>query len=167
MSRLYRRLLCLYPTPYRREFGEEMTLVFSEARRAVNESFSAGAKFWLKEVAGLLSGATREHFHGFTQSHDWHLSRRLTMRRFPRSTIILMTVILIGVGLTIESASNVQLKYAPGMNLTSVWDTFPGFFTFGFALMFVAALSVWTILFALRRTGIDRLANVETWQDNQ
>ena len=89
------------------------------------------------------------------------------MRRFPHSTIILMTVILIGVGLSIESAKNVQIKYASGMNMTSVWDTLPGFFTCGFALMFVAALSVWAILFALRRTGMHRLANVHTWQDNQ
>ena len=89
------------------------------------------------------------------------------MRRFPRSTIILMTVILIGVGLAIESARNIQLKYASGMNITPVWDTFPGFFTFAFGLMFVAALSVWAILFALRRTGMHRLANVHTWQDNQ
>jgi hypothetical protein len=89
------------------------------------------------------------------------------MRRFPPSTIILMTVILIGVGLTIESARNIQLKYASGMNMTSVWDTCPGFFTCGFALMFVAALSVWAILFALGRSGMHRLANVESGQDNQ
>jgi ABC-type proline/glycine betaine transport system permease subunit len=88
------------------------------------------------------------------------------MRRFPRSTIILMTVILIGVGLAIESARNIQVKYA-GASTTAVWDTFPGFFTFGFALMFVAAVTVWAILFALRRTGMHRLSNVQTWQDHE
>ena len=167
MAQLYRSLLYLYPARYRREFGEEMSLVLSEARRAIKGGFSSRTRFWLKEVAGLLSGAAREHFHGFTGSNDWNSSRRLNMRRFPRSTIILMTVILIGVGLAIESARNIQLKYASGMNMRPVWDTFPGFFTFGFGLMFVAALSVWAILFALRRTGMHRLANVESWHDNQ
>ena len=165
MTQLYRSLLYLYPMGYRREFGEEMVFVFSEARRAVNEGLSSHTKFWLKEVAGLLSGAAHEHIHGFTGSH-WNSSGRLNMRRFPRSTIILMIVILVGVALTMESARTVQMKY-DGVSMTSVWNTFPGLFTFGFGLMFVAALSVWAILFALRRTGMHRLANVETWQDHQ
>jgi len=166
MTTLYRSLLYLYPLGYRREFGEEMTLVFSEAQGAVNQDFSSRTKFWLKEVAGLLSGAAQEHFRGFSGSQDGNSSRRLNMRRFPRSTIILMIVILIGVGLTMESARTVQMKY-DGVSMTSVWNTFPGLFTFGLGLMFVAALSIWAILFALRRTGMHRLANVQTWQDNQ
>jgi hypothetical protein len=96
MTQLYRSLLYLYPGGYRREFGEEMSFVFGEARRAANQGFSSCTKFWLKEVAGLLSGAAREHFHGLTGSHGENSSRRLNMRRFPRSTIILMIVILIG-----------------------------------------------------------------------
>ena len=166
MTQLYRSLLYLYPMGYRREFGEEMVFVFSEARRAVNEGLWSHTKFWSKEVAGLLSGAAHEHFHGFTGSHDWNSSGRLNMRRFPRSTIILMIVILVGVALTIDGARTVQMKY-DGVSMTSVWNTFPGLFTFGFGLMFVAALSVWAILFALRRTGMHRLANVETSQDHQ
>jgi hypothetical protein len=65
-----------------------------------------------------------------------------------------------------ESARTVQMKY-DGVSMTSVWNTFPGLFTFGFGLMFVAALSIWVILFALRRTGMHRLTNVETWQGHQ
>ena len=88
------------------------------------------------------------------------------MRRFPRSTIVLMVVILVGVALTIEKARAVQIKY-DGFSTMSVWNTFPGFFTFGFGLTFIAAVSVWAILFALRRSGMHRLSNVQTWQDHE
>jgi hypothetical protein len=88
------------------------------------------------------------------------------MRRFPRSTIILMIVILVGVALTLEKARAVQMKY-DGVGMTSVWNTFPGFFTFGFAMMFLAAVSVWAVLFALRRSGMHRLSKVQTWQDHE
>lgn len=160
MTQLYRSLLYLYPAGYRREFGDEMVSVFSRARQAVSRGFLPRAKFWHRELAGVLCAAAREHFRSFTGSYDWNSSRRLNMRRFPRSTIILMTVILIGVGLTIESARNVQLKYDAAAGMTSVWDTLPGFLTFGFGVMLIAAVSVWAILFALRRTGMHRLGRL-------
>jgi len=166
MIQLYRRLLYLYPAAYRREFGEEMTSVFSQAHPTAEQSFLPRAKFWQRELAGLLCGAAREHFHSFTGSYDWNASRRLNMRRFPRSTIVLMTVILVGVALTIEKARVVQIKY-DGFSTTSVWDTFLGFLTFGFGVMLLAAVTGWAILFALRRTGMHRLSNVQTWQDHE
>lgn len=166
MTKLYRTLLYLYPAGYRREFGEEMASVFSRARQTVKHGFLPRAKFWHREVAGLLCGAAREHFLSFTGSYDWNSSRRLNMRRFPRSTIVLMIVILIGVALTMEKARAVQVKY-DGFSSTTVWDTFPGFFTFGFGVMLLAAITAWAILFALRRSGMHRLSNVQTWQDHE
>ena len=162
MTRFYRSLLYLYPAGYRREFGEEMASVFMQARRSAKQELLPRAKFWHRELTGLLYGAAREHFHGFAGSYDWNSSRRLNMRRFPSSTIILMTVILIGVGLTIESARNVQLKYDAAASKTSVWDTLPGFLTFGFGVMLITAVSVWAILFALRRSGMHRLDKMGT-----
>jgi hypothetical protein len=87
------------------------------------------------------------------------------MRRFPTSTITLMIVILAGVVLTIENAHTVQLKYQPGA--ISVWDTMPGFFTVCFGLVFAIAAAVWAILFALHRSGVHRLDNVQTWSDQR
>jgi hypothetical protein len=49
------------------------------------------------------------------------------MRRFPRSTMILMIVILVGVALTSEKATAVQMRYE-GVSTTSVWNTLPASF---------------------------------------
>ena len=166
MTRLYRSLLYLYPAGYRREFGEEMASVFTQARLTAEQSFLPRVKFWQREVAGILGGAACEQLHALTGSYDWNSSRRLNMRRFPRSTIVLMTVILVGVALTIEKARVVQIKY-DGFSTTSAWDTFPSFFTFGFGVMLLAAITVCAILFALRRSGMHRLSNVQTWQDHE
>jgi hypothetical protein len=165
MLQVYRSLLYLYPAGYRREFGEEMACVFREAQRSVGRTLSARASFCFREIAGLLSGAAREHFHSFTGSHNWNSARRLHMRRFPRSTILLMIVILAGVVLTIENARDVQLKY--DASSISVWNSFPGFVTFGFALVLIAAVSGWAILFALRRSGMHRLSDVQTSNDQR
>jgi hypothetical protein len=165
MLRVYRSLLYLYPAGYRREFGEEMAFVFHEARKSVSTKLSGRASFSIREIAGLLSGAAREQFHSFTGSHDWSSARRLTMRRFPRSTISLMIVILAGVVLAIESAKTVQVKY--DASAISVWDTLPGFVAIGLTLVGCAAVAGWAILFALRRSGMHRLGNVQTWPDQR
>ena len=87
------------------------------------------------------------------------------MRRFPRSAILLMIVILAGVMLSIEAARTVQMKYEPSSMTT--WDTFPSFFTIGFALVCLMAVSGWAVLFALRRSGMHRLSDVQTWPDQK
>jgi hypothetical protein len=155
----------LYPAAYRREFGEEMISVFCEQRRSVGQDFRRRAPFYARELAGLLSGAVREHLLLLGGSEYWSYSRRSNMRRFPRSTILLMIVILAGVVLAIENARLVQMKYE--RSPMAVWDTMPGFFTFGFALVCLVALSGWLVLFALRRSGMHRLANVQPWPEQK
>lgn len=165
MVTLYRALLFLYPRSYRREFGGEMTLVFEEARFALGNKLSARVSFYVKEIVGLLPGAVCERVYTFTLFPESDSIRRLNVRRFPTSTITLMIVILAGVVLTIENAHTVQMKYEPSP--MSVWNTMPGFFTIGFGLVFAIAAAVWGILFALHRSGIHRLDNVQTWQDHE
>src|SRR5579864_9539830 len=165
MAMLFRALLFLYPRTYRREFGGEMALVFEQARTALGNKLSACLSFYAREVAGLCAGAVCEHMHVLTLSPESSSIRRLNMRRFPTSTITLMIVILAGVVLTIENAHTVQMKYEPGA--MSVWNTMPAFFTIGFGLVCCAAVAGWAILFAVRRSGIHRLDNVQTWSDQK
>jgi hypothetical protein len=62
--------------------------------------------------------------------------------------------------IAMREASAVQAKY--GSASDSMWRTFPGFagWTFVFALVTVGIL--WAILFALGRTGVHRLANIQS-----
>src|SRR5690349_3511165 len=54
MTGLYRNLLYLYPASYRREFGEEMTSVFTQARDEMRERrLTARIRFSCAEIAGL------------------------------------------------------------------------------------------------------------------
>jgi len=159
----YRCLLYLYPPSHRREFAEEMICVFRNAQADVHSgSFRERVSFRTRETVSLVAGAMQEHLRTFSGHSPMIAFTRFDMRpefRFPRSTIVLMSVIFGGVMFAMKEASAVQAKY--GSASDSMWRTFPGFagWTFVFALATVAI--VWTILFALGRTGVHRLANIQ------
>jgi hypothetical protein len=163
MLTLYRCLLYAYPNAYRREYAAEMIAVFSEAKHALrNEQLSQRLSFWARELTGLLCGALREQLYALLGTHSWIPFRRFDMRpefRFPRSTVFLMTLVLAGVVLAIEKATNIELKY--GGTLGTVWPALPMFFLLMLLTMSALAASVWALMFALRRTGMHRLANIQ------
>jgi hypothetical protein len=162
---LYEGFLRLYPRPYRQQFGNEMVAVFREADADVHaKGSSATARFYLREIGGLFRGALVEHTHHILGPHVlFPLSpRRFTMRsefRFPKTTAILMSIIFAGVILAMEKANTIQVKYAAGAD--SIWPSLPWFL--GLTLLFTCAtvVVIWGILFALGRTGVQRLANIE------
>jgi hypothetical protein len=169
--RLYRGLLALYPTAYREQFGEEMIAVLSEMQVefAAKNSWQRTA-WWMRETAGLLCGVLREHARALGAS-DWlafstlaSSTRRFTMHngfRFPRTTAVLMTIILAGVivairkGEAIEaSLPHVSQPIAPIHSAPSY--LLPGVVA-GFLFFYAAGLIGWAILFALHRSGVHRL----------
>lgn len=166
MLSLYRWLLYLYPSLYRREYQDEMISVF----RDVHADASAGSvknriSFRVREVFGLLAGAVREHICVVTGNSQMISLRGFDMRsefRFPRSTVFLMSVIFGGVIVVMEKANTIMLKYA---GAGSIWPSLPWFL--GFTVLFTCGAAVvgWGILFALGRTGIQRLANIQTGPD--
>src|SRR5207245_4642146 len=111
MLALYRSLLHLYPAAYRSEYGDEMVQVLSEVQaEARTRSALARVISGVREAGGLLYGALREHFLSITGSHErrrfsfMFLSGRFAMRsefRFPRDTVVRMTVNLAEVFLRI------------------------------------------------------------------
>lgn len=175
MLSLCRYLLYLYPPAHRFEYGEEMVSVLCE-RQA--ESWNSGAAarwaFWTREIAGLLRGALQEHVRAMAGLHLWEVFPvgRLRMRsefRFPKATGWLMLVILAAVVMAIEKAKAIS---------ASVPDTHPyvgpiqpAQFTVisTFALVFVAGCVVgavgWAVLFALRRSGVQRLSALRPSSD--
>ena len=161
---VYRSLLCLYPESYREEFGEEMTSVFRKARTDLSPALTAKITFHQREFRGLLSGALRAHFDRLFGPRipfpRFNMQRQF---RFPRSTVFLMCVILAGVVLAINKAVNiVQQKEGLPLGTTASWEPMLGALLLLLALVLAAVAAVWGALFATRRTGMHRLANVQT-----
>jgi hypothetical protein len=165
MRTLYRCLVRFYPKDYRREYaGEMLSVILESQQQLTNKSFAELLSFSARETAGLLCGAGREHLRLLLGSQGLVPIRRFNMRpefRFPRSTVFLMTVVLAGVILAIEKATQVEVKN--GTTLGMVWPALAVFFLFMSLAMSAVAACVWAVLFALRRTGMQRLDNVQTW----
>jgi hypothetical protein len=168
MLTLCRLVLLLYPAAYRREYAEEMISVLRDAQEAGrNEAFDARARFCAREIGGLLAGGLRAQVLRLTGSCGWIPFRRFDMRpdfRFPRSTVFLMLVILAGVALTIEEARGIEMKYATDAHVIAVWPALPWGLAIVLALVATIVAIVWGILFALQRTGVHRLANLQPWE---
>jgi len=171
MLRIYQALLHLYPAAQRLEFGDEMVGVFSHAKADLNPGFIRRVGFYWQEFSGLIYGAAQSHFRHLFGIHDWLAFRRWNMRpgfRFPRSTMFLMCVILAGVVLAIDKAKEVvRMKDGLPPGTISVWDPMLWSVLIVLLLIGAAAATVWGILFALHRTGMQRLDNIATWSEPQ
>src|SRR6266576_6508332 len=168
MFSLYRSLLYLYPPAHRHEYGEEMLTVFREVQGEIaKKDMPARALFWIREVQGLLVGAVREHLSsiGGPNYAPPIFSRRYSMHtefRFPKATVTLMTIILAGVVLAIEKATAIQNSVPPSS--PHVGPIQLAHFTFLPTLQLIlcfgclSGLLGWAVLFALHRSGAQRLA---------
>src|SRR5882762_5258033 len=171
MLQLYKCLLWLYPTSHRREYGEETTAVFYEARTEIEKKgVVTRGLFLLREIRGLLRGALGEHVRSVAGSHSWMLfpTRRFTMHtefRFPKATPVLMTLILAGTVLAIEKAQAISASL-PHVN-PPIGPIQPEHLTFlppvllMLAVPYAAGLIGWAILFALKRSGVHRLSAMQ------
>ena len=177
MLALYRSLLYLYPRAYRFEFGEEMMAVLSEVHRDVRRrTVWAKAMSGAHEVAGLLYGALQEHLRAITGSYASGLfsARRINMRsefRFPKATVLLMTLILAAILMAIDKARSIE--FSGPYPSPQVGPIAQAEFTLLPTLLIVlvgacaAALIGWAIVFALRRSGIHRLSEVNPLQSQR
>jgi hypothetical protein len=170
MLRLYRCLLALYPAAHRDRFGEEMVTVFSDVKSELSQQKTkARAAFYIRESSGMLAGALREHLRSrLTRSlMPFPAPRRFNMHtefRFPKTTAVLMTIILAGVVLAIRKGEAIEASL-PHVNppLAPIVPThstlLPGI-VWGLALFYAAGLLGWAILYALHRSGVHRLSDV-------
>ena len=171
MLMFYRALLRLYPAAYRCEFGDEMMDVLQEVQTEKRKKGAVALLFsGTRETSGLFYGAVREHFYGITGSHGggmFSFHRRFTMKsefRFPKATVGLMMVILAAVMMAIEKARAISLSWPhvnpPAGPIQSVQATIvqPLLAVLVWAIM--AGAIGWGILYALRRTGVQQLSEM-------
>jgi hypothetical protein len=177
MLALYRRLLRLYPSPHRQQFAAEMIAVFRDLDADAHKKGSiVTARLYLRELGGLLRGAIAEHARRVLGSHlSLPLSsRRFTMRsqfRFPKATAFLMTVILAGVVLAIQRADAIRASVRdvnpPVVTIQPTHLTFLPTFALMFLMVYIAGALGWVVIFALRRSGVHRLADVSSAPQKQ
>ena len=175
MLAIYRCLLYLYPSAYREEYGEEMMAVFYQVEAAMGRKSSVSRTVaCIREAGGLLRGAMRERARGIVGPHGAAMfssvfsSRRLAMRsefRFPKATVTLMAIILVGVIMAIDKARAIQASI-PYAN-PRVGPIQPVHLTVlpSLLLIFVAACVAggigWAILFALQQSGVHHFSKID------
>ena len=81
--------------------------------------------------------------------------------RFPRSTIFLMLLSLVGVFLAIDTGRDLRL--ASDVVVLSALFAAVLRLLWGFMLMSVVGAAIYLVLFALRQSGVQRLSNMQTW----
>lgn len=168
---VYRALLYLYPAAYRREYGGEMLTVLGAVQAEVRtEALLSRAVSFTREVGGLLRGALEEHLRPVypAESLTAFCSRRITMRsefRFPKATVGLMTLVLLAIVAAIEKAKAISQSVAPSS--TPVGRIVPPYvsvvptFLIALAGVCVCGALVWAVLFALHRSGTQRLSDLK------
>ena len=86
--------------------------------------------------------------------------------RFPRFAIFLMLAcfftILAAIDLAAEMSRTVQMTYPGAPNLEPMWwSKLPGVFGMVFVMQWAFGAAGYAILFALRRSGLHRLASLD------
>ena len=87
--------------------------------------------------------------------------------RFPRATVVLMVLTLLGVVLSLEQARLIELHYGNDVGAPPEWPML--LWIFGRLLLIATAVAaaVWGVFFALRRSGIQRLAELKPWREQK
>lgn len=171
MLPIFRSLLYLYPSDYRQQYGDEMLSVLGDVNAGTrHQTARARVVSNGREVAGLLLGALREHTRKLGAPQDFSVfpQRRLTMRsdfRFPKSTVTLMTIIFVAIVVAIEKAKTIQQSVVdvnpPLVPTHPAHVTIVSTLLIALAAVAVAAALGWAAVFALHRSGIQRLSDLK------
>jgi hypothetical protein len=175
MLTVYRKLLRLYPAEHRELFGDEMMAVLREESDAhAKKKLLTRGRFFAREITGLVRGALSEHFHAFVEIRGGLslATGRFNMRngfRFPKTTILFMTLILACVVTAIKKGEDIAAS-VPNVDpplpihIQPVHSILLGGLPLFFAFFYAAGLIGWAIMFALRRSGMHRLDNMSAGQ---
>jgi hypothetical protein len=175
MLTVYRKLLRLYPAEHRELFGEEMLAVLrDESDDHAKKKLLARGRFFAREISGLVNGALHEHFRAWIEIQDGLslATGRFSMHngfRFPKTTIVFMTLILACVVMAIKKGGDIAVS-VPNVDpplpihIQPVHSTLLGGLPLFFAFFYAAGLIGWAIMFALRRSGMHRLDNMSAGQ---
>ncbi len=189
MAAVYERLLRLYPASYRAAFAGEMAEVFRESERDARSLPRLDrVAFYLNEYAGLAAGAIREQLHAAGQPRGWQFfgSRSLYMqpeRKFSKVAIVFMCLAFAIIVETIIKGQGIaayiyQVYTANGHvvietrqhlalgNSLSTWPSHYGLVSCiltGFVIAWIVGAAAWVSMNAMRRSGAQRMDDLETW----
>ncbi|HEX8836527.1 MAG TPA: hypothetical protein VF748_06310 [Candidatus Acidoferrum sp.] len=170
MRTFYHALLRLYPAAYRCEFGDEMMDVLSDVQGEIRKKNAMQRIFCaMREMGGLLGGALQEHLRSITGSYHTGIFsvRRFAMKsefRFPKATVGLMLVILAVIMFAIEKAKAISAS-VPHANppvgpIHSMQATIVQTLLAVLIWAIAAGAIGWGILYALRRSGVQQLSEM-------
>lgn len=127
--RLYRALLALYPSSFRRQYGAEMVGIFARRRREAAGS-PAVAALWAETVADVLVSAAAAHWDVLMQ--DLRYAAR-SLGRAPVFAGTALVVVALGVGANTAVFSVTDyvlirpLPFAAPDRLVKLWERLPGY----------------------------------------
>ena len=174
MLAIYRQLLRLYPAAHRRQFGEEMLAVFVDVRAEIaRKNLLSQTIFFVRETLGLIGGVCGEHMRRWLGPDSGFPlpARSLVMRngfRFPKTTAVLMALILCGVVIAIKRGEEIAMSLphvnSPIQPIQPAHSTMLTGIAFFWIFFYSVGLVGWVILFALRRSGVHRLDQIPDGQ---
>ena len=125
---VYRALLHLYPASFRREYGTELTALFSRRLAAATAAGAAG--LWLEAIGDIVVNAARLHLDLLVQDVGYSI-RSLSRTPGFAVTAILVTALGIGANTAAFSVTNFvflrPLPYAHPERLVTVWLQTPDY----------------------------------------
>ncbi len=130
-DRMFRRLLRLFPSEFRADFGDDMAETFRDHREAMVNRGGGRSAFalWWHTIVGIVRTAPREHVAQLTTDVRYALRN---LRRHPAFTFISILALAVGIGANtavftiVDGVLLRSLPYEDPQRLVALFERVPG-----------------------------------------